>query len=158
MCSDRFPHRGLKGIIRVNRAVIFEVAIFLLLSLFWTNHQLPTTNHLLHPDNHQSPSPQPPNHHHNHHKTPATPPLQTTTVTAFTTTTTAFPPRQTVARSLAFIGGERTTASGFSTCAEKTKAMENTKECPRFRRKKRPPSGSFPRELEEGRGKARGGI
>ena len=39
LCSDRFPHRCLKGIIRVIRAVIFEVAIFLLLSLFWTNHQ-----------------------------------------------------------------------------------------------------------------------
>jgi len=39
LCSDRFPHRCLKGIIRVNRAVIFELAIFLLLSLFWTNHQ-----------------------------------------------------------------------------------------------------------------------
>jgi len=51
-----------KGNYSCNRAVIFEVAIFLLLSLFWTNHQPSTTNHLLHPANHQSPSPQPPNH------------------------------------------------------------------------------------------------
>ena len=42
LCSDRFPHRCLKGIIRVTRAVIFEVAVFLLLSLFWTNHQPPS--------------------------------------------------------------------------------------------------------------------
>ena len=37
LCSGRFPHQCLKGIIRVNRAVIFELAVFLLLSLFWIN-------------------------------------------------------------------------------------------------------------------------
>ena len=144
----------LKGNYSCNRAVIFEVAIFLLLSLFWTNHLnhnaktptspnhllqnadhqhhlttfsktpttnhqppspqnashatiTPTTNHFLHHANHQSPSPQPPNH---------------TTITTTTNRqprhhykqpchvnhnlhnhTTAFPPRRTVARSLAFV-------------------------------------------------------
>ena len=28
-CSDGFPHRCSEGILRVNRAVVFEVAIFL---------------------------------------------------------------------------------------------------------------------------------
>ncbi len=64
-CSDRFPHRCLEGIIRVNRAVIFEVAVFLLLSLFWTNHisttittTLTTTPTM--PPSQQPRSPQPP--------------------------------------------------------------------------------------------------
>ena len=62
-----------RGNYSCNRAVIFEVAIFLLLSLFWTNHQPP------------SPPRQPPitfstaarpRHPHDHHGAPATPPLQ----------------------------------------------------------------------------------
>ena len=73
-----------------NRAVIFEVAVFLLLSLFWTNHNAnhqppspqrqppttfstttPTTNHLLHHANHQLPSPQPPSQQPHHSSLPS---------------------------------------------------------------------------------------
>ena len=42
LCSDRFPHHCLEGILRVNRAVILWDSVFLLLSLFWTNHTTTT--------------------------------------------------------------------------------------------------------------------
>ena len=58
-----------KGNYSCNRAVIFEVAVFLLLSLFWTNHNA----------NHQTPSPQ------------CQPPITfCTTTTTTTCSTTAF--------------------------------------------------------------------
>ena len=93
-----------KGNYSCNRAVIFEVAVFLLLLLFWTNRistttttpasqqttpssplypQPPTSpHHLLHPTNHQSPSPQQPQPpapqpHFNDHTTTSTTTPQT---------------------------------------------------------------------------------
>ena len=57
----------LKGIIRVNRAVIFELAVFLLLSLFWINRFTTTTttinialNNHFRPTAFPPPQPQPP--------------------------------------------------------------------------------------------------
>ena len=67
VCSDRFPHQCLKGIIRVNWAVIFELAVFLLLSLFWTNRFITTItttnispNNRFRPTAFPSPQPHPP--------------------------------------------------------------------------------------------------
>ena len=116
LCSDRFPHQCLKGIIRVNRAVIFEVAIFLLLSLFWTNHQpqhqpppptLPSNNRFRptafpppqphaplnkprHPHQLRQPRSNHPqnNHHHPRHYARLRPPSSTDHVTTVSTSET----------------------------------------------------------------------
>ena len=67
VCSDRFPYRCLKGIIHVIQAVIFELAIILLLSLFWINRFITTItttnislNNRFRPTAFPSPQPHPP--------------------------------------------------------------------------------------------------
>ena len=108
----------------------------------------PTTNHLLH--NRQHPHRQrttaftpttlttttQPHHPQDHHKTSATPPLRQPPTT-LTTTTTAFPPRHTVARSLAFVEGKQTTSPPPTTnpargTRSNDRLKEKVNEKPRF--------------------------
>ena len=69
-----------KGNYSCNRAVIFESAVILLLSLFWNNHLLHSANHnrLLHNANHNRLLH---NANHNHISTTKTTPLLTTFAT-----------------------------------------------------------------------------
>ena len=71
VCSDQISPPMSKRNCSCNRAVIFESAVILLLSLFWNNHLLhhANHNHLLH------------NANHNHISTTKTTPLLTTFAT-----------------------------------------------------------------------------
>ena len=103
MCSGRFPHRRLAGIIRVIRAVIFEI-VFLFCCLYFgttTNHNAhrPTITHNhLHHNRVSTPPLRPPQsaNNHNNHATSTTPPLQPPQSASHATLTTTFtttPPR-----------------------------------------------------------------